>query len=232
MRTLRSISIGLVLALSVCGAALADANPILVLGGTDISPVSTYTSLGVIASLSGNLNASGPIARIWGDRLTYDFNNNGMRIGAVSWGHSLSLGYEFKDRSGFESVYGGVDSRTTNLSPLVASTTEGSHTGARFELDAFRDLSSEIHANIIGSYATSDDEYWTRAELLTGAAGKAQFGPAIVVQGNPDYHGFRSGLALENLRFTAHLGAALTMGYQNMNGGSGIYTGLSLSLLP
>jgi hypothetical protein len=220
------------LAAAIAIPALADPTPLLFLAGTDVSPTSTYTSIGLIASFNGDLGKSGSVVRLWGDRLTYDFQSGGTRIGATSWGQSISLGYQWVDKNGFETAYAGYDNRTTDLSPVVPSQTLGTKDGARFEVDTTRAFGSLLHASAIGSLTTATHDYWTRVEILTGASTHAMFGPLFVLQGNPDYHGFRSGFTLENMRLTSHIATALAVGTQRINGAAGVFTSLSLSVTP
>ena len=74
----------------------------------------------------------------------------------------------------------------------------------------------------------STHDYWTRLQLLSGAGGGVGFGPEAVVQGNPDYHGTRLGLALANLSLGGIVHASLDSGLQRFNGADNVYGGISL----
>jgi cellulose synthase/poly-beta-1,6-N-acetylglucosamine synthase-like glycosyltransferase len=207
---------------------VARANDALILTGADVSATSSYLSAGAIVSLDGSLASNGALLRLWADRLTYTFETGGVRVGALSWGQSVSAGYQVHDPGGFESAYVGVDDRTTALAPAAASPTLGTRIGARYEFDADRKLGAGFHAFAIGTLVSATHDYWTRLQLLSGAGGGVGFGPEAVVQGNPDYHGTRLGLALANLSLGGIVHASLDSGLQRFNGADNVYGGISL----
>ena len=212
-------------------AAQADPTPTIVVAGTDISPTSSYTSLGIITSIhKGDLTASGLVLRAWGDRLTYTFQSNGTRFGAVSWGESLSVGYQWNDPKGYETIYAGAQTRTTNLAPAIATLVNGTRTGSRFELDAARDLSKTLHANGIHSFDTQLHERWTRLELLGGAPTGTWIGGLVTLQGNPLYRGVREGVTVSHVKLGRKLGAEFAAGAQTINGNSSMFSSATLAL--
>ena len=243
MRIVRHIGLGLAIAAALVAPALvapalADTgaapspNAVVLQGGTDLSPTWTYTSLGLTYALRGNINVSGPLVRLWGDRFTYDFEDGFTRIGATGWEHSYSFGYQFKDAKGSETLYTGYDSQSTSLSPLVKDPGEGTHGGVLYELDATRTFLGVIHANADGGYSSTNRNYWIRGGFASGPPTHAWFGPIFSWVGNVDYHGFRSGLGLSNVRLGSHIGAQLSLGVQHIARGAGIFTGVNFVVIP
>lgn len=230
LRLARAAAFCALLAALLVAATTSDAraDDTLLLAGTDVSSVSTYTSVGAIVSLDDDLQKTGPLLRLWGDRLTYDFNSDGERVGVLCWGESASFGYQWREPGGLVSAYAGVDDETTALAPAVSSPTAGTHIGSRFELDVDRNAAPNMTVGLIGSLVTATHDYWTRVQVLE-RVGMVQLGPEAVWQGNPDYHGSRVGLAAGDVGLGRSVRLSLSGGLQTLNGNSSAYSDLSLS---
>jgi cellulose synthase/poly-beta-1,6-N-acetylglucosamine synthase-like glycosyltransferase len=214
-------------ALLVCRTS-AQGDDTLVLAGTDQSTTSSYVYAGSIISLSGNLAQSGPLLRIWADRLNYDYTTNGQRINAASWGEDLAAGYQHVSGQNVLSGYVGIDDRTTALFPAVSSRIAGTRTGARAEVDADQTIAGPLAINAVASYVTGSAEYWSRAQLLYRLGGTLRLGPEATWQGDPDYHGSRIGATLAGISL-GKLSLGLNGGSQRINGAAGGYGSVSLS---
>jgi len=218
------------LASLLAAAPAARAGSILALTGVDVSNHSLYGYAGAIATLKGGSGDSGPLVRLWWDRLTYDFMGAPGKVDANSWGESASLGWQRTHASGMVSGYVGVDARNTTLTPSVSSRSAGEHTGARFELDVDQRFCSDWRFNGIGSFVTGSDDYWARGQWLYALKGGLAAGPETVWMGNPDYDAHRFGVALAGVPIYKSLKASIDAGYdKNSNEPAGAYGSVGLT---
>jgi cellulose biosynthesis protein BcsS len=219
-----------VIAAALALVPAARAGSILGLTGVDVSAHSLYGYAGAIATLKGGADESGPLVRVWWDRLTYDFQGAPGKVDASSWGDSASLGWQHAYASGMVSGYAGIDSRNTKLTPSVASKSAGEHTGARFELDVDHRINGDWRFNQIGSYVTANADYWTRTQLLHALKDGLVVGPEMIWMGNPDYDAHRFGAAVMGIPIYKSLKAAIDAGYdKNSSEPAAAYGSLSLA---
>jgi hypothetical protein len=201
------------------------------MSGVDVGGHSDYEYFGGLVALAGPLSQSGPLVRIWTDRLSYDFLQGTRKVQAHGWGQSASLGYQLIYGDGSLAGYVGIDHRDTSMPSDIASREKGSQTGARLEADWFQRLTPTLKADVIGSLVTGTLDYWTRARVLyeTPFQGVA-VGPEVTWQGSPDYDAHRFGLGAE-LPVGRVVKATFDVGFEKISHSNGTaYGGLGLSV--
>jgi len=210
------------------GSARADS--VVTLSGLDATSHSFYFYVGGIARLDGTFDGSGWVARLWADRLTYDYAGGSGTVKASSWGQSGSLGYEYNHDTGQVSGFLGIDARHTALQPEVSSPVAGEKTGARLELDLIQKIAPDLSFSGIGSYLPAIRDYWTRAQVLYATPLGFSIGPEAALQGNTLYQGRRLGLSVTDVTLFRGISLGVSGGYAKYTGfDGGAYGSVSLA---
>lgn len=191
-------TVSLLIAALVFGPATANAQTLVPVTGVDHSSTSSYAHAGAIRKVGGTFNESGPVVRVWGDRLTYHFDANERAVEASSYGGNASLGYRWASPASSFALYGGVDLRHTGFSIPLDRPNRGLHLGARMQAEG-RHRIGDLAVDGIAVFVTGTNEYWTRAGAVRYLSEWISIGPEIVHQGSATYESRRLGLQFNGL---------------------------------
>ncbi|MFI4939799.1 MAG: cellulose biosynthesis protein BcsS [Burkholderiales bacterium] len=220
-----------IIGICVVGMQSASAESGIALTGADESQHSSYEYVGGIISLEYPFAENGPLAKIWVDKLRYDYMQSNTKVQANATGLQVAAGYQWLRPTGFTSVYLGVASRNTQLPAGVTSSQLGTLTGAVAELDFTELLTSQTRFESILSYTDSSRDYWGRARFMSTTTGTWRWGPEIVSQGNPDYSAYRLGIAVTGIKIGEKAYLEGSTGYANTHQiGGGAYAGIALMI--
>jgi hypothetical protein len=161
--------------------------------GTDFGPNAVTPYAGVLASLDGNLAASGFLFRALGVHSDYDYHS---AVGKVDGRLNLAdamLGYQYVGSSIYLAFYLGVEYQEHDLSPNdPTNPVSGAETGFKIAGTVRIPLPDLFSIEITGNYSTAFDSYWTRARLGY-AYTPFVVGPEFIAGGNLNHNEFRVG---------------------------------------
>lgn len=213
----------------------------VVFTGGDVAHDAFSFHAGVIKSLNGDLGKDGVMLRALGVYVDYeydtDFGQGRIGIDGDAGIFDLMLGYQwFHPGHHRVAVYIGAEYQHHDLSPDdpfndVNGTEWGFKVAGEFETDS----SSHLYVNLLGSYSTAYDTYWTRGRVGT-RLDRFVLGVEGVLHGNDGYDAQRLGGFL-NIPLGIHYGIlSVSSGYQwadedsaGFGGGSGAYGSAGVS---
>jgi len=206
----------------------------LLLGGFSGSEDSNYGYIGAVIPVNSTLGDEGFRVRLWGEYQEYDYDGNiggtPTSFDADGFGGNFSVGYQWNFQSTTIAAYAGVALRDIDISPTdPSSDTEDDDVGARFQLEIYPQLSSNIDAALIGTYTAVFDSYWVRLRPGYKLPNGLKIGPEITVLGDDNfdkqkYGAFLSGIKLGNVK------VGINAGYEDDDDDDGsAYGGISLS---
>ena len=193
----------------------AAASDWVFLGGLEVDGQGSYAYAGGITPIGASNLGQGYQARIWLDRLQYEYKANGEQVTAVAPGAQLAVGFKNQLTNGAWAVYGGIGQRNTQLSPdQPGADNRGVRTGVALLAETYQLWSGGWRSDQAISYEFSPGSYWLRIKGGKEAGfADLRHSLAVIVNDGPEYHSNKVGYTLEGLR----LGKGL-----NMNTGIGI----------
>lgn len=255
-RTIRRHILGCgALAVAASGAAhaadlngLHEAEPattaksVVTFSGADWVKDASYFYSGVILALNRDLARDGLRLKGFAGVPLYEYNSNGIKFDGDGVQADLMIGYSWIRPFLTFSAYVGIDYQDYDVTPHDPdSKVTGSETGFKVSADLSSAYDSPFYINLIGSYSTAFDSYWTRSRIGYNG-GRLVIGPEVVAMGNEGYRAHRIGgfvsIPLE-LTSGVHSEISAHLGHQyvdedeggSFHGGEGTYGGIDFSLV-
>lgn len=182
-----------------------------------------FASVGATMPLDKSLDVSGARLRLEGLAGTFKFNSavTGDRIKGQQEGASLLAGYEWKSTGKSLAMYGGLEVRNSQFTPLEAGAgTPGAHQGLKATVEYYTALSQRSMLFAYGSYSTIDNAYFGQIKLGIAPAGGVYVGPEFAALGDDYYQQWRLGGHVTGMQLGA-MQFGLSAGYQLDKAGKG-----------
>ena len=180
---------------------------------------------GIIHYFTGDNFSDGFFVRLDGYYADYDYNTT-----AVAGGRVNADAFAFDALIGYQKAYSGVILRglvggeyaNHDLSPVnVFDKNNSVDFGVKLRAEIETDYSTAYYGNLIGSYGTAKEHYWTRGRAGYDFDGNV-IGPEASLEGNGQYNDRRIGAFLSSYDFDPVYFSG-SVGYSSManrNGGS------------
>lgn len=209
-------------------ASAADNTWFMGAEGSD-SAYSGYVGV-LVPSESLGEQGSGWFQRYWADTFGYEYLGPPGLVEAEAYGAEAAIGWSASSANGYGAVSIGYRFVDTELSPddLTASA-RGGKSGAKVQFDGERRFSADWKAQVIASYTTSFDGYWSRLRMLNTSSPSVHLGLEVAAQGNDEYDAWLSGLVAVFQPSDGAWSVALKAGYRFQDDLDGAYGGLELS---
>jgi len=214
----------------------ANAAGTVVFAGISSGSKSTFTYLGGVRAMNGDLFRQGALMRGMISYGKYDYDTTavaGNKVNAKASGIELGVGYQWVNPGNRFSIYGGIDYQDHALSPNdPINEVNGSKTGAAIQAE-FETLGSPWHGSVIGKYSGAYDTIWARGRVGY-SFGAVTIGPEAIHGANKEYKENRYGLFL-NVPVSKATALSFSAGHRKSEGGqarssqSGSYLGANLS---
>lgn len=213
--------------------------------GSDWSKDASYFYSGVIFALNRDLGRNGVVLRGFAGVPMYEYDSTHASGGVVDGDGvqgDVMVGYIWHHERVTFSAYGGIDYQDYDLTPDdPTSSVRGSEVGFKVAGDLASAYDSPFYWNLLGSYSTAFDTYWTRARIGYNA-GRLVIGPEVIAMGSDGFDARRVG-GFVTLRFelspAIHSEITGYVGHQfvdgdggpSSRGGEGTYGGVGFSLV-
>lgn len=181
---------------------------------TGTSHGSIFGSAGVTVGLNGDLQQSGPRAKVEGTVGTFAYTNNAAQnVRGVQVEGGALVGYEWVWRDARLAGLVGLSVRNTNLSIFdPGSPAAGTTVGAKVAVDFYARPTDRTMVSVHGSFTSNDLAYYTRFKAGYRIAENLYVGPEAFVMGNDFYSQWRVGAHLTGLRM-GPIQAGISAGY-------------------
>ena len=183
--------------------------------GLNVREDAWYSYLGANYALNGDKSTDGFLLHGMFGYGGYEYDTLLGGVDADLTELDLGIGYQWFTSGHRISLIGAYNYVDHDLSgapaDIAANDSEGEESGFKAKVDIWNTDASEYLYGITATYATSNDDYWTRA-LVARNMGCYFLGPEVIFQGNEEYEEYRVGLAVAGLK----LGCAdvgLSVGY-------------------
>lgn len=234
-KNVQHLARGAILAASCAMAAIGHAQDSAVLfGGIDGREKSSYSYLGIIDHLNGDVASDGILLRAFGTYGEYDYRSAavaGGKVNADVTTFDAMIGYQKGLEDFFLRGYVGLDYEDHDLSPNNPfDSNRGSDIGVKVQGEIETGYLSPYYASVIGSYGTAKDRYWVRVRGGYNFDG-CILGPEGLLTGTHESDEQRIG-AFMTLTNLGRLGLSVSTGYSDTSdrrGGSSWYGTLELS---
>lgn len=201
----------------------------LALAGAEASDGSYYTYAGVVLPGPGYANGRGVLQRYWIDAFGYEYASGPGVIEADAVGAEASLGYGTSSPKGWASAWAGVRWTDTDLDPDdPGAEARGSQVGLKVDLQGERELAPGWRGNLLASYATEQNGYWTRGRLMRSLGTGRALGGEIVFYGNDESSSRSLGLVFTVQPASTTWTVGFKGGYRDDSETDGIYGGIEL----
>ncbi len=193
---------------------------------------SSYSGyVGVIVPSDGLAEQGrGWFQRYWADTFGYEYLGQPGLVEAEAYGAEAAIGWSASSADGYGAVSIGYRFVDTDLAPDdLSASARGGKSGAKIQFDGERRFSSTWKAQVIASYTTSFDGYWSRMRLLNTSNASTHLGLEVAAQGNDEYDAWLSGLVAVFQPSDGAWSVALKAGYRFQDDLDGAYGGLELS---
>ncbi len=207
------------------GTQVAAARDFVALTGLEAgSQGDSYVFAGAITPLGGANLGQGWQARLWLDRLQYDYKANDSNITARAPGVQLAAGFKASSAVDSWGAYAGISQRNTHLSPdQPAADNRGSQTGVVVLVEAGQTWHDGWRSDQNASYEFAANGYWLRFKG-SREMDQLRHGVAWVISGGSDYHTDKLGYTLDGLPLTPDLRMNLGVGASKTRGlDTGVY---------
>lgn len=223
----------------ICGVVLltlslwlaeARAAEWLGLAGAEIAEDAHYAYVGALLPASGRLG-TGVVQRVWLDWLGYSYQAGNITVDVQAPGAEYALGYQSAGARGWWGIYGAVQYRDAQLSPVQPDSAVDDHAWRiGLHLEGERRLGNTWRTNGNASVYAPLRSYWMRGRLLREVGAGLYIGPELIVQGDPHYDAQQLGVVLDGLRPSKETALAAKAGaFWNDADQRGWYLGLELA---
>lgn len=198
---------------------------------TVASDGTAFASVGATMPLSKSLEVSGARLRLEGLAGTFKFNSTvtGNRIKGQQEGASLLAGYEWKSTGQSLAMYGGLEVRNSQFTPVESGAgSPGAHQGLKTTIEYYAALSERSMLIAYGSYSTINNAYFGQVKLGIAPSGGVYIGPEFAALGDDYYRNWRVGGHVTGIQLGA-MQFGVSAGYQiDKAGKSGAYGALNV----
>lgn len=202
--------------------------------GADAREKTWYGYMGVIHHFDPNLQDDSALFRVFGTYGKYRYSTNAVAGGEVKADFGTAdvmAGYQ-KGLQGFVlRGYAGLEFEDHDLSPdNTLDSNRGSDVGVKVQGEFETDYSSPYYANLIASYGTAKERYWTRLRAGYDFS-NVVVGPEGLLTGDKEHDEQRVG-AFILLKDLGPVSLSLSTGYSDSNdrrGGSSPYATIEVS---
>jgi hypothetical protein len=173
--------------------------------------------------LQKTLDISGSRLRLEGLAGTFNFNSavTGDRIKGQQEGASLLAGYEWKSAGKSFAVYGGIEVRNSQFTPVEPGAgLPGRHQGLKATAEYYTALSERSMLFAYGSYSTVENAYFSQIKFGVAPSPGFYVGPELAALGNDNFQQWRFGGHVTGVQFGA-MQFGLSGGYQFDKAGKG-----------
>lgn len=224
----RLLAAAMACAIAFSMPAKAADKPALWLGGVEASSDNTYFYLGNVAGLAGRELGQGWARRLWLDISSYQYDKNGQTYEVRAPGVQAALGYQGSQADYWWGIYSGLAYRHSEISPDdLGSSVRGGMLRPIVQAEAERSVNS-WKLGVAGSYIFGQRAYWSRVRLSKNFGAAWYLGVEMLMQGDPEYEAYQTGLILTGLRMGS-ADAGLKVGFRTVGElDSQIYAGIEL----
>ncbi len=217
--------------LAACFSIPAAAQENTWFAGAEGSETSYSGYVGLIVPSDGLAEqGSGWFQRYWVDTFGYEYLGQPGLIEAEAYGAEAAIGWSASSADGYGAISIGYRFVDTELTPDdVTANARGGKSGAKIQFDGERRFSADWKAQVIASYTTSFDGYWSRMRLLNTSNASVHMGLEVAAQGNDEYDAWLTGLVAVFQPSDGAWSVALKAGYRFQDELDGAYGGLELS---
>jgi hypothetical protein len=222
---------GVICLLGISANSSAAEPSILLLGGAEFSPDTSYAYLGQVAPLSEDSSSNGFVRKLWLDWSKYHYEGGGGQTYYVSApGAAISLGYRGVTENHWWAAYAGMAYRNSSISPVdLTSTVRGGMLRPQLQLEGEQSLDQKWKVAGNGSYIQGQQAYWVRGRVLRNIWSGQQIGLEAITQGDPTYSANQFGVLLAGLKAGNTLNIGFKMGVRReTNLSSQPYFGIEL----
>jgi hypothetical protein len=215
-----------------------DTNPFagtVVFFGGDARNRQEYPYVGFVHHFTGNLTDNGFLLHFFTSYAWYRYTSSafpGREIRGQSPAFDLMQGYQYVWGPLTLRGFFGVDYENHHLVPNNPFDSDrGSHVGVKVQGEAETAYDQPYYGNLIASFGSAVDRYWTRARIGYNTPDYA-FGPEAILTGESQYDEQRLGEFLTLRNFTP-VQTSFSVGYASVSrsrGGAGPYGTLELSI--
>lgn len=204
----------------------------LILGGFNGSTSgSQYGYLGAVIPIKSSLSDEGFRLRLWGNYLAYEYDQTrAIEIEADAFGAEAALGYRWKfEQTNVTGYLGGVY-RDTDLDPDDPGNSSADEDfGLKFQLEVNHEINNVWSANVMGSYTTNFDSYWSRFRPGYKLSNGLKIGPEISLLGGEVWDKQKVGAYIKGFKF-GDVGFGLSAGVERTASENGVepYAGIAL----
>jgi len=217
-----------------CFCRLSFADTLLLGGFNGSTSGSQYGYIGAVVPINSALSEEGFRLRFWGNYLAYEYDQTRqIEIDADGVGTEAALGYKWNLDQTRITVYLGGVYRDIDLDPDdPGNSTADKNFGFKSQLEIEHQINSVWSANIIGSYTTNFDSYWSRFRPGYKLNNGLKIGPEISLLGGEvwdkqKFGAYLNGFKLGNIRVGFNAGAERSASESGVDP----YAGISFSAI-
>lgn len=207
---IRRTTIAMAGALAMTGAASASepASGVpgvstVVFTGSDYKQDASYSYIGVVHALNGNLGSDGFLVRVFGGLGNYEYDTTSVARGNVDTDLiqvDAGLGYQIYSGGMRVSVYASGAYEDHDQSPEdLNNPVRGDEFGFRGQAEVETLAGSPFYFGAIGSYSTAFDSYWVRGRVGADVGHGIVIGPEVYGFGNEGFDQIRYGAFVNGL---------------------------------
>lgn len=221
------------LTLIACTANAAD-NENLLIGGTQVSELNSYSYLGVLKPFEGYKIGDGWYSNLIASWLTYEYdtfaNNRDVTAKATAPGINIGIGYSWTKPKYNLSLGLSAGYRHINMSPhLPDEDPQGDVFTMTPDIQARYKFSDYVDADLISSYAFGQKALFNRVRLGLHPTAKWRVGVEAFLQKGQNYKSHQFGV-FGSSYFSNGLGYELSAGYsENDDGATSPYIGINFA---
>lgn len=214
----------------ICGLAHTTlAGDRLLLVGGEIADESYYSYTGVVLPLRELGAGRRLVQRYWLDRYGYQYDGGPGRIDADAWGGEAALGCVAFGSTGWIEASLAARYTDTDLDPDdPGAEARGSQLGLKMQLQGERRFAGEWRFGAIASYASRQNEYWSRLRLTHPLTARLSAGAELVAGGNDESDSFATGIVLLLQPGAENWSVGLRLGHRHEDDAESAYAGIEL----
>lgn len=174
-----------------------------VFSGSDYKEDSSFTYIGAVHALNGDLDRDGFLLRVFGGFGEYEYDTTAVARGHVDTDLVLvdvGIGYQTINGGIRYSAYASASYEDHDQSPVdFSNPVRDEEWGFKGQAEVETTAGAPIYFGAIGSYSTGFESYWVRGRIGANIGHGLVLGPEIIGLGNEGFDQIRYGAFLGGL---------------------------------